>query len=555
MIKYIKYYDFTDAGWVMMKRILCILLVFALMSTGAVFAADPTVYTASLSSDTLDVLRGDTVKVNIEVDSESKEDFASSEVVITYDNTVLSFSYDDSTLNGAEVVEKESGRLVLEDYGSTQELGTAYVFAFTALTDGEAEVVLQSANFSDSQSAVDSNLFPASVPDGTKSVTVTVRVGAYDVELNTKLFKGADTATEGEDYTFSKSSDGAYYDYGTISATMGGQTVQVIDNGDGTYTIENVTGKIVVSGTRSAKKYQVDIGGEVLSSDGNEATYGKDYKFTLKADVPSGEEEGSTYVLSYIKIGGRTYKGYKYDSKARVYTIPGKDIKGKIEIGIETVTVPVQSYTVTLDSAVGTVDGEYPVIVQYGKSHTFTITPEEGYTYTVTATMGGEEVEVVKGENNTYTVEEIVANVVIKISATVPSDKLTANHYVTLDGTVMWLVLNKTDKLETGVYTLNGENMLWSDKYDAYCYLVIGKEVPELVLGITGGETADVVYGDTDLDGETDTDDASFIWNVYGVAYNSFTEEVTAEMCLRADYNGSGHITVEDASAVLSIIQ
>jgi len=56
----------------------------------------------------------------------------------------------------------------------------------------------------------------------------------------------------GEDYTFSEPVD--YYDY-SVSATVGGEEVDVTDNGDGSYTIAaaSVTGSIVITATKTAR--------------------------------------------------------------------------------------------------------------------------------------------------------------------------------------------------------------------------------------------------------------------------------------------------------------
>ena len=67
------------------------------------------------------------------------------------------------------------------------------------------------------------------------------------------IFTGTESVISGADYIFSQSTDGQYYTYTDVTATMSGEPVPVTHNGDGTYTIANVTGDLVISGTRTPK--------------------------------------------------------------------------------------------------------------------------------------------------------------------------------------------------------------------------------------------------------------------------------------------------------------
>ena len=75
----------------------------------------------------------------------------------------------------------------------------------------------------------------------------------YNVTLP-EGFEGADTVKEGANYTFTKSADADEYNYGDVTYTMGGgASTQITADEDGIYTITNVTGDLVISGTRTPK--------------------------------------------------------------------------------------------------------------------------------------------------------------------------------------------------------------------------------------------------------------------------------------------------------------
>ena len=498
---------------------------------------------------------GDTVYVKINIASADYSDFSAAEVKVEYDSDLLALNGNASQLSGAAFSDNGNGKLMIIDYGPVQQFGDTYVLAFTALTDGEAEIKLTSAKFSDIRSAENENLVSASIPSDSDTVKVTIKPQGHTVTIDKKLFVGPSSVGDGEDYTFVLASDAGNYNYGTISAKVDGVPVQIIANGDGSFTVENITGSLVITGSRTPKKYSVKINGEILSSDGKEATYGKDYKFTLKADVPAGSEAGKTYVISSIKINGKQYKSYKYDSYTRIVTIKGKDIKGDIEINVEVKEVPVSTFTITLEALSGMAEGSYPATVPYGSDHTITLADIPGYVYKISATMDNEPIELEKGEGNTYVIKNVTGNVVVTVNAEVPTDKIEVNRYITLDNSFAWLVLNKVEKLENGVYEMNGEAMLWSDKYQAYCYVTIGTEAPEVSLEVKAGNTVSVDYsGDTDGDGDVDTSDILMVQNIYSADYGAFNEEISPENFLSADLNGSGNVNMQDAASLALIL-
>lgn len=504
-------------------------------------------YTASLNTLNSTVNVEDTVSVNVGISHGSDTVFAAGEIVVTYDNSLLSFNESASTL-GSATVENADGTLTLEDYGADKNMGTGvYVLVFEAVSDGNATVEITSAAFVKKENAVKSDLIPAALSPAAVSVVINKQV--HNVDLP-DIFEGPATVTDGEDYTFSVA-DGENYDYDSITATVGGQTVDVIDNGDGTYTIENVTGEIVITGTREEKSYTVTISGNAkddITDAADKATYNTDYSFTM----PSAD--GWAYSLDSITIGGTVYTGYSVSDS--VYTIPGSAINGDIVITVS------KSQTIASVTVEGTGAGAaagYETSASIGESYTLTIVPEAGYNYMVTATMNGTAATVIDNGNNTYTIANVTGNIVFTVNRSVVVDGVSVCQYLTLDGTIMWLVKNNTVVADGKVPTYDGANMFWSEKYDCYCYLALAEtmstEDAAEKVNITDGAAATVNYGmDVNITGKVDASDAQLVYNMYNVLYNTFTDDATVEKFLRADVNADSIVNVEDASAIIAAI-
>lgn len=504
-------------------------------------------YTAGISALTNAVNVEDSLTVNVNVSHSADSTFAAGEVIVAYDSNLLTFNEASSTL-GTATVKVDSGVLTLEDYGADKNLGNGvYMLAFDAVADGETAITLTSAAFVNKDNAVRSDLVAATLSSA--SVNLIIHKQTYSITLP-DIFNGPDTVVDGEDYTFSVV-DGNNYNYGTVSATMDGVPVEVVDNGNGTYTISNVTGNLVISGTRVEKSYSVTFAGNAADeiTDGAEtATYNTDYTFTM----PSAD--GWAYSLDSITIGGVAYTGYRVDDS--VYTIPGSAITGEIVI---TISKSATEASVTVQGSGAGAAAGYETKANIGESYTLTIHPEAGYTYTVTATMGGNPVAITNNGNNTYTIAEVTDNIVFTVEQTVVVAGVSVAEYLSLDGTIMWLVKNETTLADAKVPTYAGEKMYWSDEYQAYCYLVIAQtlsqETAAANIGITDGTAVSVAYNmDVNVTGKVDASDAQLTYNMYNAAYSDFSEDVTMEKFFRADVNADGKINVEDAVAIIAAI-
>lgn len=126
-----------------------------------------------------------------------------------------------------------------------------------------------------------------------------------------------------------------------------------------------------------------------------------------------------------------------------------------------------------------------------------------------------------------------------------------------IDGSVIWLVKNTVTLSDGKVATYDEENMFWSDRYEAYCYLVIADtlntEEAKSRIDIIDGTATVVDYSmDVNKTGKVDVSDAQLTYNMYNAEYAGFTADVTMEKYLRADVNGDGKVNVEDAAAIIT---
>ena len=83
-------------------------------------------YYAWLEANEPDVAVGESIALHVEVRGTGYTDYASSEIVISYDNAVLTFDEFGSNLYGATIVNND-GTLTLEDFGESQSLSLIHI--------------------------------------------------------------------------------------------------------------------------------------------------------------------------------------------------------------------------------------------------------------------------------------------------------------------------------------------------------------------------------------------------------------------------------------------
>lgn len=507
-------------------------------------------YAVSASEDkTVTVGESAEVKINVSNSDSIITTYNAYDLTLTYDTDKL--TYNSCTAADALAVVKEDvpGTIRVIGFGDDKNLDTpAATLNFTAKGTGEAEVKITSAKVDIGSQAVGSDAPDAHILDTTTVISVT----GYTVTLGEGL-SGESTVAPGADYTFT-AIDADNYDY-VISATMGGETTTANDNGNGTYTIPGVTGNLVINAAMTPKSYNVTVegtgAGDVTAAD--KATYNTDYTFTVT-------EDGNYTYNTTVTVGGKTYTlGTPENGK---YTIPGTDIKGDIVISVTKTVKPSSVVSVTKPDYVKGND-----TATKGQDYTFTVDKEEGYDYSEpTVKVGGVDVtdKLVKNDDGSYTIpgSSITGNITIEVTKTA-AVTVDVTEYITLNGKVMYLVTASGTLPEGQVAKYDGMSMFFSEKYNAYAYLVISTDNLETVkaeaaakVKVAEGTSAGTVDYTGDVNGTKliDVNDAQLTYDMYNAKYDSF-DAVTMLKFLNADMNGDKKVNVTDATAIVNLIK
>ena len=383
-------------------------------------------YTLTLSSENTKVLPGNTVYVDFTVDN----DYMCGEIIATF--YYLEYDPDNSTLNGAEVTVDGSEIRIIDNSDSLKSAGVVYTLAFTVTdriySENYAVVKCHTALFSPDESTLAVELIPAEIPEESYAVIFTPVGMKYKVQLH-EIFTGNASVTEGEDYTFTVSQwDGQYYDYGTVTVKMGKYYVDVIDNGDGSYTIENVNGDLVITGERTPKKHTLtrdypdpwEDTAEIVPSSTTmfvEWVENTDYRL-VSAYYADGTEE--PYEISKL------YYNAKKDAVYYVVTLSRDMLMHDITFVYEEVP---EDTVVCLDNLTECEIDGYRMYVNSGEAYSFELLEPDTtkYSYTVTAMVNGETVPVSE-DNFVYTIaaDDVEAGVMVI---------LVEEHLLCTDGT------------------------------------------------------------------------------------------------------------------------
>lgn len=355
-------------------------------------------YTVSMPDDQT-VSAGDTVSLPVSVGSsdESVTSFNAFDMKFTYDPDALELMT--TQLTGCEVV-AENGSVRVISYGEEKMLGNAFALQFRAKSkQGATTVSVTSALVGISDEALAENAKKATFTKA--STTLNVRV-QYGVTLPEEMSSDQGTLIDaGTDYTFKITNKDAYCDY-AVSATMGETEIVVKDNGDGSYTVENVTGALVITMTKTGKSFGVTVTGDDVQG-ADTATYGTDYSFTVTKQADYQHD-------IKVTVGGSEYTGTTGPDENGTYTIPGSDIKGEIIIQVTKTEI------VNPDAVQVFVEGSGKAAVTAaakaikGQDFTFTVKWENGYVYTVGVNINGSDYKNVTpvisedGMTRTYTV-------------------------------------------------------------------------------------------------------------------------------------------------------
>lgn len=505
-------------------------------------------------------------QVALKISNKNVETYNAYYMEVSYDTSVLTYK---GINTDASVIIDNSGILKIAGYGDNKICGTDdIILTFTGTATGEAKVTVTSAKVDVKDNAAAQNAPDATITTGAATITV----GGYQVSLPDG-FTGKGTANPGEDYTFTANDTSKKYDF--TGSTMGDKTVEVIDIGNGTYTVKNVSGKLVIKATEKvAIKLSGDAVGIIVNKSWGEAT-----------EVDAGKE------LSFT--------AQPEPGKELVVTVNGQEVKGSSRPGA-------MLYTITADQVTGTA---LNIVVNYKAADKATII-ESGTAWSKVSnlsrvgwTQSGDKVDAgailefyfkpetgkkiedyvirANGEDCTYTkvpgrYKVTIPAAIITAGATVtinfdyaatPEPTITVDvaKYLDLNGQSIFLITAAYGELTEGkVLAYDGNAMYWSEKYNAYAWLVISDKTLDEVeaeaaaaVKLADGEKTNIDYtGDVNLTGVTDINDAQLVWNMYNAEYKADTDFQTVNRLkyLSADMNGNKTLDTSDAAAIVNMI-
>ena len=497
-------------------------------------------YTVAVG-DGSSIAMGETANITLTVGHEEETAYNAYHFTVTYDAEKLSYT----GINTDAAVKDENGTLTVSGYGADKTCGTDnIILTFTAKATGEAVVTVTAANIDKADNANTQDAPAATI----EPASATIVIGGYTVTLP-EDFTGADTAAPNEDYTFTAKD--THYDYDFSGSTMGGENVEVVDNGDGTFTVKNVTGNIVIQNTKTPKTYTVTVAGNGAAdaTAAAVAAYLTDYTFTVAQD------DKYTYDVTATVNGA----DYGLTLANGTYTIAGADVIGNIVITVNKEAKPVTTTSITFEgSGSADVKGGTTQIATNGQDFQFELNAEAGYDYTVK--LGEDELSAVDGK---YTIpgEKLTgAALTVTVEKTAKQTiTVDVNEYVKLDGKTMWLVTASGTVSDGKVLAYDGTTMFWSEKYNAYAYLVISDKSLDEIKTEAAAKVAEAAADKTELiynfdvneTGNVDVNDAQLTYNMYNAKYDSF-EAVSMQKFLNADVNGNKVLDTLDSTAIVN---
>ena len=548
---------------------------------GAGPVATATGYTVSMGADQ-QLVSGQKVRIPVTVASSEKgiTGFNAYDMTFTYDPAALTLN---TTSNAAAnlTVEDNNGTVRVRRYGATQALGEALALEFTANKATSSTVTLTAAKFD-----LDANSINFDAPAATISDADTVvNANNFTVTLPDEFTSDAETrlVPSGGSFTF-KPVD-SHYTY-TFTVKMGDTAKEGLAFGaDDTYTIENISGNVVVTCTNKTPKqydvtYKINTNVEQDVTRGPEkATYLKDYSFTVTPRA------GITYDVSYStpSTAGTTkiLIPTVNDNGTITYTIPANRVVEDLRIYVRSSATEGIPVVITGNGAEDAASGNASSMGR-NMPYYFTLNQRANCDYTVTAyyqplntpTASKRPATVRSLGNGKYVVEAVDYNdylyryanswnLVVKVEKVSHSaEEVTVSKYLELNDKTMMLITVKGTPEGGKAFTYDGNTMDKVNAYgtDQYAWLVIvdkgqtlTQEEAAAKVAISAADNVVTITPSFDVNrtGKVDVNDAQLVYDMYNGTYSDFTQ-VSVEKFLRADVNATKAVDHTDAVAIVN---
>lgn len=507
-------------------------------------------YTVSLGADK-QVASGQIVEIPVTIgNNDGKTPYNAYDMAFSFDPAILTLNMEATSIEGYRVI-PGSGTVRIVRYGKAAELGDALTLNFTAAGQGQSAVKVTAAYVDTNTNAIELDA-PAAI---VLKDTTTVTVSGYTVTLPdgfTRTDAEGSVIAAGGTLTFKPADPN--YDY-TVTVTVGdGEATTVSPDENGTYTVPNVNGNVVVKSTKTPKSFNVTLGDDTTGA--ATATYKEDYTFKLTPAT------GYTYKMA-VTIGGKDYTGFTAaanENGTTTYTIPGADVTGDIIINSNKAEKQPATFTVTFDgTGAGDATGERSV--KENTTYTFTVDKKDGFKYTISATMGGKTVTVTEGANNTYTIANVTGDLIITVmKESTLTMEVAVSEYVQMDNKTVFLV-TVTGTPEEGKAFAYGDNVMYKTTAygeNVYSWLVIvdkgeafDKATAEAKITQASATAEEVTQSyDVNETGLVDINDAQLTYDIYSGKYTDF-EKVSVRKFLRADVTKDKAVNSADAVAVV----
>lgn len=219
-----------------------------------------------------------------------------------------------------------------------------------------------------------------------------------------------------------------------------------------------------------------------------------------------------------------------------------------------TITAVFDHATYSVAAAAGT--NGVPTTATHGTDLTFTPTVDGKIVVGVTAKIGETVVAVTKNANGSYTISGDAITGDLTITAQTVTgrwDFIGKDSYFALSADKKIAVL-ATGKLDAGNYLLNGEEMYWSSKYNAYVKIVGQDETAQTLtakLAFNAGVAAQTLSYTGDINGSNTVTPAD--GGMINDELHSVTRgyQLTEKERLEMDVNGDQKVTTADIVAIL----